>query len=279
MQDAPNYQWWRENGSSWMSEVAELRSHMPIYYLQQTLLAEIIERNAPGKVLEFGCGFGRHMKCLSQIDGIDVHGYDQSHTMVDGMLEWCSPEWMKDHVTIGAPLNPLPFPDQSFDVTFTVSVLIHIRPEHIEFILSELRRVTRNRIIHFENLAVSESKESSDAHDGCWMHPIQAIYRKLGESCEVLPRPFEIQDAYIVTKDECKTPLNISRALLENMRNLDRELTQRVTKRDQTIDRLKSQLLRLRGEVTALSERTKDAIRLRDEEIISLRSRISQENA
>src|SRR5882672_3785798 len=66
----PNYRWWTDHGQAWPGEVERRKGYMPIYSIQEVLLAEYLSRNAPASVLEFGCGFGRHLAYLSRVPGL-----------------------------------------------------------------------------------------------------------------------------------------------------------------------------------------------------------------
>ena len=87
-----NYRWWQDHGDGWRDEVAARKAYMPIYHLQEIFLEEYFARVAPAKVLEFGCGFGRHLEYLRRIPKLDVYGFDQSESMLEGM-RWARPSW------------------------------------------------------------------------------------------------------------------------------------------------------------------------------------------
>jgi SAM-dependent methyltransferase len=221
----PNYRWWSDHGQAWPGEVERRKGYMPIYSIQEVLLAEYLSRNAPARVLEFGCGFGRHLAYLSRVPGLTVAGCDQSPSMVDGMRDWATEEWIAENVRITPPLDPLPYPDKSFDVVFSVSVLIHVRPEHVPGILRELARVSRWQIIHIENNRVADSELTAEAHDGCWAHPLVQHYSGLGLRAEVLPKPFDLEDLYRVVLDAKRPVADLDAVTLGNFLKLDRATT------------------------------------------------------
>ena len=197
---ADNYAWWRDPAIHWSREIEQRRRYMPIYHLQEILLQEYVRRCGPVRVLEFGCGFGRHLRYLRELPGVEVHGFDQSEAMLAEM-DWAEPEWRSERIRHGDPLGRLPYEDGSFDVVFTVSVLIHVRPEDIDAVLRELLRVTRWQILHVENPVSGKTVLGSEAHCGCWVHDLAGAYRRLGHEIEVLPRCFELEDVYRVGLD------------------------------------------------------------------------------
>ena len=164
---ADNYRWWQEQGGSWKAEIERRKRNMPIYHLQEIFLADYLRRCGPARVLEFGCGYGRHLRYLREIAGLEVFGYEQSAAIVES-IDWASDAWVTERIATGPPLGRLPYDDNAFDVVFTVSVLIHVRPEDLSGVLGELARVARWQVIHVENNRSARSVTTSTAHGGCW---------------------------------------------------------------------------------------------------------------
>ncbi|MFA6044328.1 MAG: class I SAM-dependent methyltransferase, partial [Phycisphaerales bacterium] len=85
-----NYAYWREHGASWVQEYTQRKRHQVYYHIQEVMLADYVQHSAQIaqqargegalRVLEFGCGVGRHLANLSRLPGVDAHGYDQSST-------------------------------------------------------------------------------------------------------------------------------------------------------------------------------------------------------
>ncbi len=219
---APNYLYWQENGAEWLTEYHDRRLHQPKYLLQEVLLNACVEALKPRRVLEFGCGVGRHLRYLSQLPGLEVMGVDQSPTMMAGISSWADPSWAASHVFRVEPVGRLPFRDGEFDLVFTSEVLVHVRPEDLPTILSELRRVSRGQVLHFE--PIPGDTLHSGAHGGCWSHNLAAVWQTLNEHCDS-PGPFCADQAVFWT------PLSSGRAapfapqLLERTRLLEQVLT------------------------------------------------------
>ncbi len=226
-----NYAYWREHGSSWVQEYAQRKLHQAYYHIQEVMLADYVQQSAliarttqgerPLRVLEFGCGVGRHLANLSRLAGVDVHGYDQSAAMVAGCLHWTGQDWINQHVRVGEPVGQLPYADNSFDIVYTSEVLIHVRPEHLSRILAELLRVAKWQVLHFE--PAEHTQITSDSHDGCWRHDLPASYAGLGESCETLPSGFRVQAPYRVMLGD-PAPFTWSPVLLDMFRRMDRDI-------------------------------------------------------
>jgi len=256
-----NYRWWQEHGGIWSDEVSARKAHMPIYHLQEIFLEEYFSQVAPAKVLEFGCGFGRHLEYLRRIRKLDVHGFDQSESMVKGM-RWARKPWREKHITVGEPLERLPFADGEFDVVFTVSVLIHVRPQDLDHILSELHRVSSGHIVHIENLDVSETIVTSDAHDGCWAHDLRLAWSRIAPDAtlEVAPSLFDIEDVYRVLDAGVDAPPLISKSRAARFRQLDDAISGEIGRLREVAKQSEGQATRRAGESDQLRSRLDDAL-------------------
>ena len=105
------------------------------------------------KILEVGCGVGMKLYSLQQLGftnlcGIDVQRYaversKQVHSSMD---------------IICGRANDIPFKDSYFDVVFTSGLLIHISPENIHEVLSEIYRCSSKYIWGWEYYSDSYEK-------------------------------------------------------------------------------------------------------------------------
>lgn len=188
---APNYAYWQQNGAYWVDEYQRRRRQDPLYGLQEIVLISAIEKAAPGRVLEYGCGVGRHLSYLNDVPGIEIYGVDQSPTMLGGLKTWAGPEWIFEHTRLIQPTGAIPFDDKFFDLSYTAEVLIHVRPEDLESRLKELIRVSRRAILHLE--PPEDYILYAEAHDGCWHHDLQAAYAHLGIKTVTAGRPIDAQ--------------------------------------------------------------------------------------
>jgi SAM-dependent methyltransferase len=186
-----NYAYWQENGRGWFAEYARRKTFILYFHIQEIFLTEYVSRQVPAKVMEYGCGVGRHLRNLSRIGGVHVLGYDQSETMIAEMHHWATPEWINDHVRIGPAVGRLPFSDGEFDIVFTCEVLMHTRPEDIDAVLLELVRVCKGKLLHIE--PESDIALLRNSHHGCWGHDLVAAYGRLGLAVERLPKLFNLQ--------------------------------------------------------------------------------------
>lgn len=189
---ADNYRYWQESGRGWFDEYNNRKRSSLYFHIQELFLAEYVAKHAPAKILEYGCGVGRHLQNLKDLPDIEPYGYDQSATMVAEMSHWASHSWIESHIRLGPPTGRLPFADGEFDVVFTCEVLVHTRPEDLEIVLRELLRVSRGKILHLE--PGQGTNLVTEAHSGCWAHDLPAAYRRLGKSADTLPKLYHSQE-------------------------------------------------------------------------------------
>jgi SAM-dependent methyltransferase len=223
----PNYRYWREHGGEWAAAYDSRKKRQVLYHIQELMLTEYILRHAsddvsrPLKVLELGCGVGRHLRNLSRLPGVDVYGYDQSAAMASNIPRWAGRQWFDEHVKIGMPTGRLPYDDGAFDIVYSAEVLVHVRPEHLEGILSEMLRVCRGHVLHLETS--EHIVLYTGEHEGCWRHDLPAAYARLGKRCEVLPSGYSAHTPYRV---EVGAPARFtwSPAIIEMYRRLERDM-------------------------------------------------------
>ena len=254
-----NYRWWQDHGAGWFDEVAARKAHMPIYHLQEMFLDEYFSELAPAKVLEFGCGFGRHLEYLRRVPKLEVYGFDQSESMVSGM-RWARKPWREKRIRVGPPLRKLPYEDGEFDVVFTVSVLIHIRPKDLDAVLAELWRVSGGHVVHIENVDTDETIVTSEAHDGCWAHDLRSAYRRVAPQAqfEVAPSMFEIEDVYRVLDKVHGAPVLMGKRRAAKLRQLDDSISGEIRRLRETSNRAENQSRVLVEESNTLSSRLKE---------------------
>ncbi|MDW8234324.1 MAG: methyltransferase domain-containing protein, partial [Roseiflexaceae bacterium] len=229
---------------------------MLCYHVQQIMLADYMWHSRPVRVLEFGCGVGRHLRYLSQMADIDVYGYDQSASMVEGCLRWTTPEWVAEHIVVGDPAGRLPYPDKYFDIVYTVEVLIHVSPEDLSSVLAELVRISRWQVLHLEPSRGVQICE--DAHDGSWNHDLVAAYHQLGYTCEPLPSGYSIQQPYRVILDRDRPVYTWPQGMLRLLRKAESDIQPTIDQLLKDSDSLRSQLVSLQTILAEEQERARD---------------------
>lgn len=222
MNEKPNYAYWQETGTVWPQEYGTRKKSQLYYHLEEMLLAIYMERSAPADILEFGCGYGRHLRYLTNIRGIRPWGYDQSPTMLEGIKRWARPEWIRSHIALGSPNGSLPYLDASFDIVFTAEVMVHVHPDDLQQILEELVRIANWQIIHIET--APWHRLVPDEHGGCWNHDLRLAYEKLGYECVQLPAAYATHAPYRVVIDRDRPLYTWPDVLLELMRRAEADI-------------------------------------------------------
>jgi len=197
-----------------------------LYTIQEVVLSHYCASLPQSRVLEFGVGFGRHIEYLNKLPNIEVHGVDQSPTMLESLKSrLVNEDDLIKRMILIEPRQKLPFPDNYFDVVYTVSVLIHIQPEHMQEILKELIRVAKHRIIHFENNITNDEFLTAPDHNGCWAHPIVKHYRTLGYDVDLLEKVMINQDVYVVNiSDDPNYDFKMSPVTMKRLSQIDKRI-------------------------------------------------------
>lgn len=102
-------------------------------------------------ILEVGCSSGRHLAHLRENGFENLTGIDINDESFDVMAERYPRLAETGSFRTGAIEDILPeFPDDAFDVVYSVETLQHIHPEN-EWVFEELTRVTRDLLVTAEN--------------------------------------------------------------------------------------------------------------------------------
>lgn len=253
-----NEQYWRKQLTWYEEEIARRKRTSPLYTHQEIYLGEYFRRYAGSvkpqegenpRVLEFGFGFGRHLRYLMNISGIEFFGCDISPQSIHNATNWAHKEWIERNLKEIDPRSTLPYPDKWFDIVFTVSVLIHIRPENLESIIKELIRVCRGHLLHIENPMADRTHVTSTMHDGCWAHSIRREYQQLGLSVDMLPGFTEAQSIYRVVVDHDDTLPEVPQHIVSNMLLLEGTVGDEVKVQKKAIHQLDNKVQYLHNEL------------------------------
>ena len=177
-----DHQSWQESGWGWYAAV-QARRRMDAFYAQQEQFVRaffeeqargaVQEAGRPLRVLEFGCAFGRHLRYLRRMGGLEVYGCEQSAAMLSvarTLLCEGHPE-MEDRLVRVSPHERLPYEDGYFDIVYTVSALKRVSPEDLDQCVGELRRVAGDMVLHV-GLPSTPRSFLWDEVRGCWMHDL-----------------------------------------------------------------------------------------------------------
>ena len=140
---------WKKWGNSFDHEPMQ----RAIYPQHRWILQKLIEVK-PKKFLEIGCGFGRNIKYIAENYPykLKIIGVDFSDSMLVNAKKYLGKIQTKNKKIELVKANVInsPFPDSKFDVVLSHGVLMHIKPDNIKNVVSELFRVTKNYAIVIE---------------------------------------------------------------------------------------------------------------------------------
>lgn len=202
--DRPNIEWWQDHGGEeWLKEIERRRAFEDRYNRQEAWLIAHFANDPAARVLDFGCGYGRHLKNLKRLGHLDLFGCDMSPTQVELVGDYVGdPVWARERVRLIPALGPLPWGDLQFDVTYSSEVLIHVNPADLPAVIGELLRVTFQRLVLIENKRTSESRVSAPDHGGCWVHDLVGAFAAFGlRNVSVIEDVLADQDIYLIDLD------------------------------------------------------------------------------
>lgn len=103
-------------------------------------LVELLRKNNAKKVLDLGCGSGRHSVFLAKA-GFDVYGMDNSKSGLKQTKEWLRSLSLQAKLKNADCYKKFPYKNNFFDAIVSVQVIHHARIEDIRFCISEIERV------------------------------------------------------------------------------------------------------------------------------------------
>ncbi|MBU9439697.1 methyltransferase domain-containing protein [Burkholderia multivorans] len=162
-----------ERQQNWRAEQGRAAYRAQEAWLIDHLRDRSEQLGRPVRVLDFGCGFGRMTRVLAAYPFVDYHGYDFSETMIRQLLDE-PPATLTDadsRIRV-APSVTEAFAGTTFDVVFTVSVLIHNARDDAARLLMEMRSLLRPEgyLLLIENQLVPFDLRENNWHGGCWVH-------------------------------------------------------------------------------------------------------------
>lgn len=107
-------------------------------------LVPLLKKRKFKRVLDLGCGAGRHVVYLTK-KGFFVVGSDISSRALKLSQKWLEKEKVKNYCLVEHDMTELPFPDKHFDAVISVNVIHHNPLDKVDKTVAEIRRVLKKR--------------------------------------------------------------------------------------------------------------------------------------
>jgi pseudaminic acid biosynthesis-associated methylase len=137
---------------------------------------DIINWVDPKAVLEVGCNIGSNLKAIRSIDrnlqlvGVDVNVDAITEATLAGL-----------NVYEMSALDVGRMWPETFDLTFTAGVLIHVAPEHLSDAMDAIIHSSRRYVLAVEYAADTEEHIEYRGHSGkLWRRPFGKLYEAKG---------------------------------------------------------------------------------------------------
>jgi tellurite methyltransferase len=117
----------------------EFRRREP--YPRVSEFAQLLKERAARRVLDLGCGTGRHLILLAK-EGFEVYGLDISPTGLEEARRWLEEEGLRAELKEG-DMTSLPYPEGFFDGAISIHVIYHGTLEQMRKAIGELHRTLR----------------------------------------------------------------------------------------------------------------------------------------
>jgi SAM-dependent methyltransferase len=106
------------------------------------MLENFLRKSGGSKVLDFGCGAGRHTIYFVR-KGFEVYGFDVSRVAIRRARELLKKENLSANLMILDMTKPLPYQGAYFDAILAVRVMHHTYVKNIKSIANEIDRVLK----------------------------------------------------------------------------------------------------------------------------------------
>jgi SAM-dependent methyltransferase len=106
-------------------------------------LFELLEKGNASRILDYGCGTGRHIVFLAR-KGLEVYGFDASETAIQRARELIGNENLKANLKVWDMTQPLPYRENFFDAVLASRVVHHTYARNMELIAREIDRVLKS---------------------------------------------------------------------------------------------------------------------------------------
>ena len=105
-------------------------------------IAKLFETNGVKKVLDLGCGSGRHTVYFAK-NGFQVYGFDNAPAGLKLTKDWLREEGLRANLKLGSIYQKLPYRDSYFDALIAIQVINHGTIENIRKLIKVIQRILK----------------------------------------------------------------------------------------------------------------------------------------
>lgn len=106
------------------------------------MIAELFHNAEMEKILDIGCGTGRHLIYLAK-QGFSMSGFDVSQKAIEMSKQWLMEEGFSANLIQHKMEDVFPYENSFFDAVISVQVIHHNRIRDIRITIAEIERVLR----------------------------------------------------------------------------------------------------------------------------------------
>jgi len=134
-------------------------------------IASLFRAQGVRRILDLGCGTGRHLAFLSQ-EGFEVSGFDSSSAALEMAIKWLEEENLSADMHLGRMEEPFPYSDGFFDAVISIQVIHHNMMKDILVTIREIERVLKIGGYIFVTVAIL-SPRPKKSEDGWKLHQVE----------------------------------------------------------------------------------------------------------
>ncbi|MBU4511816.1 class I SAM-dependent methyltransferase [Patescibacteria group bacterium] len=105
-------------------------------------VVRIFKKHKIKKILDLGCGAGRHVWYLAK-QGFDVYGIDIASDGIKKAKAMLKQKKLKANLKVGDIYTKLPYQDNFFDAIVNVQVIQHGKEKQIKYAIKEIERILK----------------------------------------------------------------------------------------------------------------------------------------